>query len=173
MKNDKNEEPIVEATFESQNINAKRNTRSQKKKESIAVEPNIMELHSSAISDEEVSDEPSEDDVYILALVTMSEAEGESELGKRLVIDTILNRVDDDGFPNSIYDVVYQRNQFTSMFNGRAERVKDSITDEIYRLVSEEMLNRTNNDVLYFTAGKYGNYGTPAFLEGNHYFSTK
>ena len=32
----------------------------------------------------------SDEDLELLALVTMAEAEGESELGKRLVIDTIL-----------------------------------------------------------------------------------
>ena len=34
------------------------------------------------------------EDIELIALVTMAEAEGECEEGKRLVIDTILNRVD-------------------------------------------------------------------------------
>ena len=36
----------------------------------------------------------SDEEIRLIALVTMAEAEGEPELGKRLVIDTILNRVD-------------------------------------------------------------------------------
>lgn len=52
------------------------------------------------------------EDISLIALVTMAEAEGECEEGKRLVIDTILNRVDSEHFPNSVYDVIYQRNQF-------------------------------------------------------------
>ena len=36
----------------------------------------------------------SDEELELLALVTMAEAEDESELGKRLVIDTVLNRVD-------------------------------------------------------------------------------
>ena len=35
-----------------------------------------------------------QEDIELIALVTMAEAEGECKEGKRLVIDTILNRVD-------------------------------------------------------------------------------
>lgn len=49
----------------------------------------------------------SEDEIELLALVTVAEAEGESEYGKRLVIDTILNRVDAKSFPNTIRGVIY------------------------------------------------------------------
>lgn len=106
----------------------------------------------------------------LLALVTMAEAEGESELGKRLVISTVLNRVDSDDFPDTISDVIWQPNQFTSMWNGRADRCK--VTDEIRQLVREEMESRTNSKVLYFHANEYGNYGTPMFQVENHYFSS-
>ena len=75
----------------------------------------------------------SDNDIDLIALVTMAEAEGESELGKRLVIDTILNRFESDLFPDSIEDVIYQKNQFTSMWNGRIE--KCYIDDTIRQLV--------------------------------------
>ena len=109
-------------------------------------------------------------EIELLALVTMAEAEGESEEGKRLVIDTILNRVDADRWPNSISEVVYQSGQFVAMSNGRADRCKGRITDELRQLVKEELLSRTNSEVVYFTAGQYGRYGTPLFQVGNHYF---
>lgn len=112
----------------------------------------------------------SDEEIELLALVTVAEAEGESEYGKRLVIDTILNRVDSGRFPNTIKDVIYQKNQFTSMWNGRTSRCR--VTDDVRRLVREELKTRTNSDVLFFTAGEYGRYGTPAFQVGNHYFST-
>lgn len=120
----------------------------------------------------EVKESPmySVDDIELLALVTLAEAEGESEEGKRLVIDTILNRVDSDIFPNTIYDVVYQSGQFSSMWNGRASRV--CVTEEARELVREEIMVRSNRDVIYFTAGKYGQYGTPLFQVGNHYFAS-
>lgn len=114
----------------------------------------------------------SQEDINLIALVTMAEAEGESEKGKRLVIDTILNRVDSDlsYFPDTVHDVIYQKNAFTSVWNGRID--KCYVEDDICQLVREELKNRTNNDVMYFRAGGYGNYGTPMFAEGNHYFSS-
>lgn len=112
----------------------------------------------------------SEEEKNLLALVAMAEAEGECELGKRLVIDTILNRVDSEHFPDTISDVIYQPNQFTSMWNGRSDRCY--IMDDIYALVEEELESRTNSDVVFFTAGSYGNYGDPMFQVENHYFSS-
>lgn len=110
------------------------------------------------------------DDIELLALVAVAEAEGESEYGKRLVIDTILNRVDHPKFPNTIHGVVYQKNQFTSMWNGRTKRCV--VTEELRQLVREELESRTNSDVIFFQMGGYSKYGTPLFKEGCHYFSS-
>jgi cell wall hydrolase len=118
----------------------------------------------------EIDTDISNDDIELVALVTMAEAEGECEEGKRLVIDTILNRVDSASFPNTVYEVVYQPSQFSSMWNGRVNRCY--IDDYICQLVVEELRNRKNHDVIFFTADRYGNYGTPMFQIGNHYFSS-
>lgn len=122
------------------------------------------------IEAEPAKPEYSESDIELLALVTMAEAEGESEEGTRLVIDTILNRVDHSYFPDTIYGVVYQSGQFTSMWNGRVNRCY--VRGDIRKLVEEELASRTNTDVIYFTAGRYGKYGTPLFQVGNHYFAS-
>lgn len=111
----------------------------------------------------------SEEDIELLALVMLAEAEGESEKGRRLVVSVILNRVDSERFPNTIYDVVYQKGQFTSMWNGRTNRV--TITDEAREQVRKELESRTNYDALYFRMGRYHSFGTPLFKEGCHYFS--
>ena len=113
----------------------------------------------------------SQEEIALIALVTMGEAEGESELGKRLVIDTILNRVDSDKFPNTIHEVVYQPHQFSVMWNDRLKRCY--VRDDICQLVREELNSRTNEDVIFFTAGTYSRYGQPLFQVGNHYFSSK
>ena len=112
------------------------------------------------------------DDIYViqkeslelLALVAMAEAETESELGKRLVIDTILNRVDSEYFPGSIHDVVYQNWAFASVSGCY-------VTDDNFRLAEEEVEKRTNGDVLFFRTERYSIYGVPLFKEGHHYFS--
>jgi N-acetylmuramoyl-L-alanine amidase len=112
----------------------------------------------------------SEEEINLIALVTMGEAEGETELGKRLVIDTILNRADDPHFPDNVTDVIYQPNQFSVMWNGRIDRCY--IMPEIVELVKEELLERTNYDVIFFMAGGYSKYGKPLFQECCHYFSS-
>ena len=112
----------------------------------------------------------SDSDIELLALVTIAEAEGECELGKRLVIDTVLNRVDSDRFGDSIYSVIYAKGAFSSMWNGRADRCV--VTDYVRNLVREEMASRTNSQVLYFRMSHYHSFGTPLFQVGCHYFST-
>lgn len=135
--------------------------------EAETIEPKVMDEIAAVKS--EVSSMPAKSDIDLLALVTMAEAEGESEYGKRLVIDTMLNRVDSPKFPDSISDVVYQPSQFTSMWNGRVDRCY--IREDIRQLVIEEMNKRTNSNVIFFRTDHYSDYGTPLFQEGSHYFS--
>lgn len=111
-----------------------------------------------------------QEDIELIALVTMAEAEGECEEGKRLVIDTILNRMDSEHFPDTAYDVIYQKNQFSSMWNGRVDRCY--VMDEIVQLVREELKDRTNYEVMFFNAGHYSAYGVPMFQVEHHYFSS-
>lgn len=109
------------------------------------------------------------EEIDLIALVTMAEAEGESELGKRLVIDTILNRLDSERHPNTIHEVIYQKGQFTSMWGSRVTRCY--VRDDIVQLVKEELVERTNSEVIYFRMTRYHSFGTPMFQEGCHYFS--
>jgi N-acetylmuramoyl-L-alanine amidase len=121
---------------------------------------------------EEVEEELplSNEDIDLIALVTMAEAEGESEEGKRLVIDVILNRFDSDRFPNTISGVVYARNAFECMWNGRVDRCY--VRDDIRQLVIEELKSRTYSNTHYFRTNHYHNFGIPVVQVGNHYFST-
>lgn len=110
----------------------------------------------------------SNEEIDMLAILTMAEAEGESELGQRLVIDTVLNRMNSLYFPESVKEVIYQSGQFTCIRNGRFNRCY--VKQEIKDLVIQELDSRTNSDVAFFTANHYGNYGSPLFKEGHHYF---
>jgi N-acetylmuramoyl-L-alanine amidase len=136
------------------------------------IEPVIESTPEPKIIEEPVVEEEilTQEEIELIALVTMAEAEGEPEEGQRLVIDTILNRVDSEFgyFPDTVHEVIYQKNAFSSMWDGRADRCY--VMEELCQLVREELDNRTNKDVLYFTAGGYGRYGTPAFNVANHYF---
>ena len=68
----------------------------------------------------------SPDESYWLAKIAMAEAEGEDTEGKALVMLTILNRVKNDRFPDTIEEVIFQEGQFTPARNGRLDRVEPS-----------------------------------------------
>lgn len=107
----------------------------------------------------------SDDEIDLLTRMCMSEAEGESEYGQRLVVDSVLNRIDNSEFPDSVYDVIYQPNQYTV-----TKRTELNI--DIRKIVVEECQNRVNYDVIFFRTNHYSEYGTPMFCEGGHYFSS-
>lgn len=122
---------------------------------------------------EEIPEEPdyglSDEEIDLIALITMAEAEAEPEEGKRLVIDTILNRVDSPYFPNTVNDVIYQPNQFSCVWSDRLTRCE--VREDIVQLVREELLSRTNSEVVFFRTLYYHPYGVPVMQVGHHYFS--
>lgn len=123
----------------------------------------VMEADEPSEPIEEIWPYPlTQEEIDLIALITMGEAEGESELGKRLVIDTI--------FPDTIHDVIYYPNAFSVVDNGRLDRCY--VMPEIVELVKEELLERTNYDCVYFCSTGYSKYGTPMFQEDHHYFSS-
>ena len=67
-----------------------------------------------------------ENERYLLAKIAMAEAEGESTEGKALVMQVVLNRVADDGFPDTIGEVIFEHcgdvYQFSSVHDGRIYR---------------------------------------------------
>lgn len=128
--------------------------------------PPFDELVEMAMNDLQITEE----DIELMALVTMAEAEGEPEEGQRLVIDTFLNRMEHPYFPDTIYDVIWQPGQYVCMTNGRTSRCY--VKDELVQLVKEELVSRTNYDVIYFSAGGYSNFGTPVVMIGNHGFTS-
>ena len=116
-----------------------------------------------------------EEEIYLIAVITVNEAEGECEEGQRWVIDTILNRVDSPEFPNTVSEVIYQPSQFCASGSRMDkvlsdERTIDMIYNEIMPLVREELISRTNSEVVYFNSIDYS-YGTPIKQIGGHYFS--
>lgn len=160
---------ILMAAFGLSIILSTMNSFADDKSADIQQKPRIVVEYAEAVEPEP---EPimSEEDIDLLALVTMAEAEGEPEEGQRLVIDTVLNRVDSEHFPDTVHGVVYQKNHFSSMWDGRVEQCY--VMDDIRNLVLEELESRTNSEVVYFRTGKYSKYGSPMFKVGAHYFSS-
>lgn len=108
-------------------------------------------------------------EIELMATIVMAEAEAEPEEGQRLVIDVILNRVDSPNFPNTVSEVIFQKNQFSPIDNGRFERCYAK--PELIQLVIEEIYDRQNEDVIFFRTGRYSDYGEPLFQVCCHYFS--
>lgn len=122
-------------------------------------------------SQEELLEEEYYDSLEMLAACVEAEAGNQGLDGKRLVADVILNRVDDEDFPDTIEGVITQKYQFASYWNGAMEQV--SISDETFKACQMELESRSYPEVLYFTAEGYGKYGTPWKRVGDHYFCTK
>ena len=94
-----------------------------------------------------------EDDEYLLAKIAMAEAEGQSTKGKALVMCVVINRVLSNEFPDSVYDVIYDENQFSPISNGRFDRVEPN--KDCYK--SLDMIKSgwdESNGALYFESCK-------------------
>lgn len=109
-----------------------------------------------------------EDEIDLLAVICYREARGEGIEGMRLVADVILNRVDSDNFPNTIKEVIAEPGQFSTYDE---DDMTEDLTIDCYGAVLAELDQRTDPDILYFTAGGYNACGDPAYRVGNHYFS--
>lgn len=114
----------------------------------------------------------SNQDFELLCQLVAAEAENQPFEGKRAVAAVVLNRVD-YGWPfeDSIEEVIFQDGQFTCISDKRFFDAWTYVSDEDREAVAAELSERKYNEYLYFTAGKYGDYGTPAEQIGDHYFS--
>lgn len=112
-------------------------------------------------------------DLRLLAAITTAEAGNQSELGKRLVIDTVLNRIWSTNFgwrdDWTIYETVSHPGQYDTWTNGAYKRV--AIDEDTMQLVKEEILNQTNSQVIFFKTNGYFSWAPALFKEGDHYFS--
>lgn len=79
----------------------------------------------------------SEEESYLLAKIAMAEAEGCNTQTKTLIIMCVLNRVWSDKFPDTIKEVIFQKNQFSPINNGRWDRVEPN--EDCYEAVKVVM----------------------------------
>lgn len=116
----------------------------------------------------------SNQDFELLCQIVAAEAENQPFDGKRAVAAVVLNRVD-YGWPfeDSIEEVIFQDGQFTCVSDKRFFDAWTYVSDEDREAVAAELSERKYSEYLYFTAGHYGDYGTPAEPIGDHYFCTQ
>lgn len=107
----------------------------------------------------------------LMAACMEAEAGNQGYEGKRLVAAVILNRVNHPDFPDTVRGVIRQRYAFTSYWNGAMERAEP--TEETWNAMEDEIRDRSNTEILFFTSEGYSRYGTPWKKIGDHYFSTE
>ena len=99
----------------------------------------------------------------ILAAVAMSEAGNQDVLGMAFVVMTVLNRCDYYGL--TVDEVVNAPNQYSYPYYGK-------ISHDAYRSVELAREYRDSFDnIMWFRTGTFHEWGEPAFVWGDHYFS--
>ena len=139
--------------------------------EKVADEELNANFQSYEMTPDDIALEEYDDSLELLARCVEAEAGNQGLIGKKYVVDVILNRVDDADFPDNITDVIMQKNQFSVVLDGRIWEVEP--TEETFQAVREELENRTDYQVLFFTSEGFSKYGTAWKKIGDHYFSRK
>ena len=110
-------------------------------------------------------------ELEILARCVEAEAGNQSIDVKRAVVSVILNRVDDDDWPDTISEVIADPYEFAIYWNGAMDEVTPATST--YEAIACEMETRSYPGLFYFDMDDYLPYGTPYVKMGNLYFSTK
>lgn len=116
-----------------------------------------------------------EEESYLLAKIAMAEAESEDTEGKALVMLVVLNRVcDDEEFPDTIEEVIYQPGQFSPISNGRFDAVEPDA--DCWAALDLIMVGKWDESfgATYFESKSDSTWHSEnldfLFQHGNHYF---
>lgn len=93
----------------------------QKRLEAEAAEQARLEMEAKAEQVRLNNIQQSSDFRYMCAII-WAEARGESLEGKKAVGIVVMNRVASSDWPNSIYEVIYQKGQFQPTWNGQMDK---------------------------------------------------
>lgn len=115
----------------------------------------------------------SEYEFNLLCQLVAAEAENQCFEGKRAVVGVVLNR-SEYGWPfeDGIEGAIFQDGAFSCISDGRFFGASEYVSDEDKEAVAAELSERKYKEYFYFTAGHYGQYGTPAEQIGDHFFCT-
>ena len=116
----------------------------------------------------------SKHDFELLCDLVAAEAEDQPFEGKRAVVAVVLNRKEfGKPFEKTIEGVIFQKGQFSCIADKRFFRAHKYVSEEDKKAVREELKQRSDKEILFFTAGKYGKYGNHAYRIGDHFFCKK
>ena len=109
-------------------------------------------------------------DIEMLQRIVEAEATGEDSNGKELVANVILNRVNDDQFPNSIEGVIFQKDgntyQFSPIRDDRYWSVE--VTQSTIAAVENVMMGQDDSQgALYFSARARASASSMRWFDNN------
>lgn len=105
-----------------------------------------------------------------LTAIAHYEAGNQDEIGIRLVVDTVLNRVRSPYFPDTITEVLEALGQYATIGLVRSKGTSQC-TDLERQLVYEEIAHCLDDSVFYFQRYSYPSSGKHLYQHGDHYFS--
>ena len=114
------------------------------------------------------------EELLLLSKLVTGEARGESYEGQVAVAAVVINRVKDPRFPNSIKDVIYQKNAFSVVKDGS---INLQPTESAYSAAQEALYgNDPTNKAIYFwnpdiATCKWIKTLNPYMRIGNHVFA--
>lgn len=115
-----------------------------------------------------------DEEIMLLSKLVAGEARGESYEGQVAVAAVVINRVKDSRFPNTLEGVIYQKNAFSVVKNGK---INAEPTSSTYRAAQEALYgNDPTNDAIYFwnpdiSTCSWINTLNPYLRIGNHVFA--
>ena len=141
----------------------------------------VSALEATEDSEEQIEEEIRDGEIEILAQLIEAEAGNQDFIGKCLVADVVLNRVDSADFPDNLEEVIFEKHyrkcdgewcyQFSTVKYGTFEKAGWNISAESYAAAKQEYESeRLDDRILYFTAGSYNDSCIPAYKYGDHYF---
>ncbi|MET3697708.1 N-acetylmuramoyl-L-alanine amidase [Bacillus oleivorans] len=94
----------------------------------------------------------SSEEIKLLARLVHAEAKGEPYVGKVAVATVVLNRVEHHQFPDTVKEVIFEKNAFEPVLNGSINEPADK---EAYKAVHDALADQgkdqgINEELLYF-----------------------
>lgn len=117
-------------------------------------------------------------DTALLERLVQCEAGGESLEGKIAVANVVLNRVKSKTFPNTIYDVIYQKGQFQPVGNGAINTAvpSEETKEAVKKALAGEKVVADNVKFFWATwvrpSHSIWQHLTPMQTIGGHHFAT-
>lgn len=111
-----------------------------------------------------------QEDYENMLRIVEAEAGGEDRKGKLLVANVILNRVENESFPDTVTDVIFQKEngicQFSPISDGRFYSV--DVSEETVEAVDAALYGEDCSEgALYFMARKYADKEKAAWFDRN------